>query len=142
MSAVWLQARKQGSNAVLFTVWGLLQGAKRDKRMMEILLGAALAGNALMMIAFWVMMKEMRRDLIAMTQKVDSGLDDIVVDIPSLDTIKEEIFDVMGSMQQPSWLDHLGGALGQAILMKSQRAMQQAVPSLEGMVHNDTPPSP
>jgi 3-deoxy-D-manno-octulosonic acid (KDO) 8-phosphate synthase len=110
--------------------------------MMEILLGAALAGNALMMIAFWVMMKEMRRDLIAMTQKVDSGLDDIVVDIPSLDTIKEEIFDVMGSMQQPSWLDHLGGALGQAILMKSQRAMQQAVPSLEGMIHNDTPPSP
>ena len=110
--------------------------------MTEILLGAALAGNALMMAAFWLMMKEMRRDLIAMSKKVDSGLDDIVVDIPSLDTIKEEIFDVMGSMQQPSWLDHLGGALGQAILIKSQRAAAEAVPSLGHMLHNDEPPSP
>ena len=109
--------------------------------MIETILGAALAGNMLMMMAFWLMMKEMRRDLVTMSQKVDAGLDDIVVDIPSLDTIKEEIFDVMGSMQQPSWLDHLGGALGQAILIKSQRAAAEAVPSLGHMLHNDEPPS-
>ena len=110
--------------------------------MIEILLGAALAGNALMMMAFWLMIKEMRRDLVIMSEKVDAGLDDIVIDIPSLDTIKEEIFDVMGSMQQPSWLDHLGGALGQAILIKSQRAAVEAVPALGSVLHNDEPPSP
>ena len=110
--------------------------------MNETILGAALAGNMLMMVAFWLMLKEMKRDLVTMTKKVDEGLDDIEIDIPGLDTIKEEIFDVMGSMQQPSWRDQLGGALGQAILIKSQRAAAEAVPSLAGMIHNDEPPSP
>ena len=110
--------------------------------MMETILGAALASNMLMMMAFWLMMKEMRRDLVTMSKKVDAGLDDIEIDIPNLDTIKEEIFEVMGSMSQPSWLDHVGGAIGQMIQMKTMRAMDAMPASLKGIVHNDEPPSP
>ena len=112
--------------------------------MIETILGAALAGNMLMMMAFWLMMKEMRRDLVTMSQKVDAGLDDIVVDIPSLDTIKDEIFEMMGSMQQPNWLDHVGGAIGQMIQMKTMRAMKESeiIPTaLQDTLHNDAPDS-
>jgi len=108
--------------------------------MIDILLGAALAGNMLMMMAFWLMLKDMKRDLVAMTNKVDEGLDDIEVDIPGLEEIKEEIFGIMGSMSQPTWLDHLGGAFSGMIHAKSQRIMQEAIP--EGLLHNDEPPSP
>jgi hypothetical protein len=110
--------------------------------MMETILGAALAGNMLMMMAFWLMIKELRHDMVKIADKVDVGLDDIEIDIPNLETIKEEIFEVMGSMQQPSWLDHLGGALGQAIQMKTMRAMDAMPPSLKGIVHNDDAPLP
>jgi len=107
--------------------------------MIDILLGAALAGNMLMMMAFWLMIKEMRRDLIAMSSKVDKGLDNIEVEIPELDTIKDEIFEMMGSMSQPNWLDHVGGALGQLIHAKTMRSMQQSDLIPEDMLHNDAP---
>jgi len=114
--------------------------------MIDILLGAALAGNMLMMMAFWLMIKEMRRDLKLISSKVDDGLDNIEIDIPELDTIKDEIFEMMGSMQQPNWLDHVGGAIGQMIQMKTMRAMKESeiIPPVlqDTILHNDAPSSP
>jgi len=119
---------------------GVVTGSLGGAPMNEIILGATLAGNMLMMMAFWLMIKEMRRDLISMSKKVDAGLDNIEVEIPELDTIKEEIFEMMGSMQQPNWLDHVGGAIGQMIQAKTMRAMQGSELIPEDMIHNDSPP--
>jgi len=64
--------------------------------MNEIILGATLAGNMIMMIAFWMMIKDMRRDLFGLGRKVDEGIENIEIDIPDLDDLRQEIVDVLG----------------------------------------------
>jgi len=110
--------------------------------MNEILLGAALAGNMLMMMAFWLMMKEMRRDLVKIIKRVDEGIDNIEIDIPDIDDLRQEILDVMGSMRTPGAADHIFGAIGQMIQAKTMRAMQESSLIPEDMLHIDEPPSP
>jgi len=110
------------------------------------LLGAALAGNALMMMAFWLMMKELKRDLFAMGEKIDQGIENIEVDIPDLDDLRQDIVEVLGTMHTPTFVDHLGGmvaAWGQQKLMKSMGDMIPGADMLgEDILHNDEPPSP
>jgi len=123
-------------------VWGLLQGAKRDERMNEIMLGATLMGNMGMMVAYWMMIKEMRRDLLKIIQKVDEGIDNIEIDIPDIDDLKQEIVEIMGSMRTPGAADHIFGAIAQMIQAKTMRGIQQSELIPEEMLHNDEPTSP
>jgi len=114
--------------------------------MIDMLLGAALAANALMMIAFWMMIKEMRRDLFNMGDKIDQGIENIEVDIPDLDDLRQDIVDVLGSMNTPTFADHLGGMLAQWGQAKLMKQMQDIVPGADMLdqeiIHNDEPPSP
>jgi len=113
--------------------------------MNETLLGATLAGNMLMMIAFWMAMKEMKRDLIGMGKQIDQGIENIEVEIPDLDDLRQDIVDVLGSMHTPTFADHLGGMLAQWGHSKIAKTMQQdsiGQDMLDDVVHNDGPPSP
>ena len=113
--------------------------------MNETLLGATLAGNMLMMIAFWMAMKEMKRDLIGMGKQIDQGIENIEVEIPDLDDLRSDIMEVMGSMHTPTFVDHVGGMLAQWGHAKANQMMQQAesgAEMLDDVVHNDEPPSP
>jgi len=124
---------------------GVATGSSEGVPMIEAILGAALAGNMLMIIAFWVMMKEMRRDLFAMGNKIDHGIENIQVEVPDLDDLRRDIMDVMGSMHTPTFADHLGGMMaqwGQAKLMKSMGEMAPANEMIDQeILHNDQPPS-
>jgi hypothetical protein len=113
--------------------------------MIEAILGAALAGNMLMIIAFWVMMKEMRRDLFSMGSKIDEGIENIEVEIPDLDDLRQDILEVMGSMRMPTAGDHVMGMLarwGDAKIAKTMKDMVPGTDRLGDVVHNDGPPSP
>lgn len=100
------------------------------------LLGAILAGNTLMMVAYWVMLKEMRRDLGRIMDKVNEGIDNIEVDIPDLDLLKGEIVELMGEMHVPSWLDHGMGMVGQIMQARSSIRGMQIEASPEESIHN------
>jgi len=121
---------------------GVATGSLGGVPMNEIILGATLSGNMLMMMAFWLMIKEMKRDLLKIIQKVDEGIDNIEIDIPDIDELKQEIIDIMGSMRTPGAADHIFGAIGQMIQAKTMRAMQASDLIPEEMVHIDEPASP
>jgi len=110
--------------------------------MNEIILGATLMGNMGMMFAYWMMIKEMRRDLLRIIEKVDEGIDNIEIDIPDIDDLKQEIVEILGSMRTPGAADHIFGAIGQMIQAKTMRAMQESSLIPEDMLHIDEPPSP
>jgi hypothetical protein len=113
--------------------------------MNETILGATLAGNMIMIILFWVMVKEMRRDLFGISNKVDEGIGNIEVEIPDLEELRQEIIDVLGSMHTPTFVDHIGGMVSAWGQQKLMRSMQDIIPGAEMLgeeiVHNDEPPS-
>ena len=101
------------------------------------ILGAVLMGNMMMMFALWTMIKDMRKEQGYMNNLIAKGNGNIEIDIPDLDDLKQELFDVMANMRTPSFVDHLGGMVSQFAQQKMMRAMQQE----HGMLDNDMPPS-
>lgn len=94
-------------------------------------------GNMMMMFALWTMIKDMRKEQFLIKNEIAKEMETIEIDIPDLDDLKQELFDVMANMRTPSFVDHLGGMVSQFAQQKMMRAMQQE----HGMLDNDMPPS-
>lgn len=66
---------------------------------------------------------------------IEDGIDNVEVEIPSLDSLKDELADtilgVMGQMHTPTFMDHIGGAIGGLIHARTARMMENLHPSLE-----------
>jgi len=105
--------------------------------MQETLLGATLMGNMVIMFALWTMIKDMRKEQFMIKSEIAKEMETIEIDIPDLDDLKQELFDVMANMRTPSFVDHLGGMVSQFAQQKMMRAMQQE----HAMIDNDMAPS-
>jgi len=105
--------------------------------MIDMILGAVLMGNMMMMFALWTMIKDMRKEQFMIKSEIAKEMETIEIDIPDLDDLKQELFDVMANMRTPSFVDHLGGMVSQFAQQKMMRAMQQD----HAILDNDMPPS-
>jgi hypothetical protein len=105
--------------------------------MQETLLGAVLMGNMVIMFALWTMIKDMRKEQFMIKDAISKEMDSIEVDIPDLEDLKHELFEVMSNMRTPSFVDHLGGMVSQFAQQKLMRQMHID----QQMLDNDVPSS-
>ena len=94
-------------------------------------------GNMVLMFALWTMIKDMRKEQFMIKESISKEMSTIEVDIPDLDDLKQELFDVMSNMRTPSFVDHLGGMVSQFAQQKLMRQMHID----QQMIDNDTPSS-
>ena len=109
-------------------VWGRHEGIE----MIETILGALIAANFLAMWHIYISLKKLEN-------KISEGIDDINVEIPAIDSIKDEIvdtiIDALSQIRQPTFLDHIGGAVGnilqaRAAKMMNNLALEQENPNM------------
>jgi len=104
--------------------------------MNETLLGATLAGNMMLMFMLWLSNRETKNEILLFKEKIDNSMANIEVELPDIDELREEILSVMGSMNTPSIVDHLGGVFAQIAHAKLARNMQ-AIPEELQQFDND-----
>lgn len=68
----------------------------------------------------------------AIEKAIVDGIDNVEVDIPSLDNLRDEISEtiaqILGQMHTPTFMDHIGGAIGGLIQARTARMVQDMVP--------------
>lgn len=132
--------RLEGRVFAVGAPWGSIgttETTKEGKKMQETILGAVLMGNMVLMFALWTMIKDMRKEQFMIKESISKEMSTIEVDIPDLDDLKQELFDVMSNMRTPSFVDHLGGMVSQFAQQKLMRQMHID----QQMIDNDTPSS-
>jgi len=64
----------------------------------------------------------------AIEKAIKDGIDNVEIEIPSLDELREDISEslhaVLSQMHTPTFLDHIGGAIGGLIQAKAARTIQ------------------
>lgn len=104
--------------------------------MFEVLLGSVLGLNLLLMATLWLKNAELTKIVEGLANKVGNELQNIEIEVPSLDILREEIFAILGNMHTPTFMDHIGGAVANLMQARAHKAMQELAPSLE-MLNND-----
>lgn len=96
--------------------------------MIEMILGTLIALNFGIMFHIYSALRTLQN-------KIEKGIDDVEIDIPSLDEIKNEIIDAlidaMSNLQTPTFLDHIGGAAASILHARAQKMMATMNPVLE-----------
>ena len=68
----------------------------------------------------------------AIEKAIIDGIDNVEVEIPNLDNIRDEIADTIANylsqMHTPTFMDHIGGAIGGLIQARTARMVQDMVP--------------
>ena len=68
----------------------------------------------------------------AIEKAIADGIDNVEIEIPSIDNLKDEIAqtiaDYLGQMHTPTFMDHIGGAIGGLIQARTAKMVHQMVP--------------
>ncbi len=68
----------------------------------------------------------------AIEKAISDGIDNVEIEIPSLDNLRDEISETIASilsqMHTPTFMDHIGGAIGGLIQARTAKMVQQMVP--------------
>jgi len=111
----------------VWAVWGNHEGIVRGY-MIDVILGFIVSMNILALGHLYFKIN-------AIAKTIENGIENVEVEIPSLDTLKDELADtvlsVMGQMHTPTFIDHIGGAIGGLIHARTARMMEGMQPSLE-----------
>ena len=92
--------------------------------MLEVFLGATLAANFGVMFGLWNKLSELKKEINAIAQ--DINLDNIEVELPDIEDIKNDLLETLTNMRTPSFIDHIGGAVGAIMQAKAMKTMQDA----------------
>ena len=101
--------------------------------MLEVILGSVLGLNMMILAAFWLKIQ----DLIQAVEKESKKYDDIEISIPDIEDLKEDLLGIFHNMSPPSFMDHIGGAVGAILQAKAMKTMQEMAPEV-GLINNDS----
>ena len=101
--------------------------------MLEVILGSILGLNIMILAAFWVKLQ----DLIQLVESEARRYDDIEVKVPDIDDLKEDLLGIFHNMSPPSFMDHIGGAVGAILQAKAMKTMHEMAPDV-GLINNDS----
>jgi hypothetical protein len=111
----------------VWAVWGNHEGTVRDD-MIDIILGFIVSMNILALGHLYFKVN-------GIAKTIEEGIENVEVEIPSLDSLKDELAEtvlgVLGQMHTPTFMDHIGGAIGGLIHARTARMMEGMQPSLE-----------
>lgn len=92
--------------------------------MLEVFLGATLAANFGLMFGLWNKLTELKSEIARISN--DINLDNIEIELPDVEDIKNELLETLTNMRTPSFIDHIGGAVGAIMQAKAMKTMQDA----------------
>jgi len=90
--------------------------------------GAVLALNVIAWGAVWLKLKEQNTIIVRLSKEIM----ETELEIPGIESIKEDILDTIQEMRPPNFLDHVGGAISNMLAFKMQKEMAGI-----GMLAND-----
>jgi len=68
----------------------------------------------------------------AIEKAIQDGIENVEIEIPSIDNLRDEISETIASilsqMHTPTFLDHIGGAIGGLIQARTAKMVQDMVP--------------
>ncbi len=106
--------------------------------MLEVLLGATLAANFGLMFGLWNKLSELKKEIHSIAEEIN--LDNIEIELPDIEDIKNDLLETLTNMRTPSFIDHIGGAVGAIMQAKAMKTMQDANLLQQDEVYE--PPSP
>ncbi len=106
--------------------------------MLEVLLGATLAANFGLMFGLWNKLSELKKEIHSIAEEIN--LDNIEIELPDIEDIKNDLLETLTNMRTPSFIDHIGGAVGAIMQAKAMKTMQDANLLQHDEVYE--PPSP
>jgi hypothetical protein len=119
-----LQTGKTRSLSNVRAVWGHYESNKRVN-MIDVILGIIISLNALALFHLYFKTN-------AIENAIKEGIDNVEMEIPGLDSLKDEITDtiiqILNGMHTPTFMDHIGGAIGGLIQARTARMVQDMVP--------------
>lgn len=92
--------------------------------MLEVLLGSVLAANFGLMFGLWNRLNTLRDEIKEIAGNLD--LNNIEIELPDVEQIKTDLIETFASMRTPSFVDHIGGAIGAIMQAKAMKTMQDA----------------
>ena len=108
-------------------MWGYYEGTETDI-MIDVILGFIVSLNILALGHLYFKVN-------AISDAIEKGIENVEVEIPALDEIKDELTDaimgVISQMHTPTFMDHIGGAIGGLIHARTARMMDSMGPALE-----------
>ena len=89
--------------------------------MIDMVIGGVLAFN--FVILFWntQRLNELTRKIESNSKELLEKTESIEVEIPGIEVLRDEIFNIMGNMRTPTAMDHLIGGFSQIMMMKAQK---------------------
>ena len=105
-------------------MWGHYEGIEGAK-MIDVILGFVVSLNIIVISHLYFKTN-------AIEKAISDGIDNVEVEIPSLDNLRDEIAETianyLGQMHTPTFMDHIGGAIGGLIQARTAKMVQQMVP--------------
>ena len=105
-------------------LWGHHEGCEGEK-MIDVILGFVISLNIIVISHLYFKTN-------AIEKAIADGIDNVEIEIPSIDSLKDEltetIMGILGQMHTPTFMDHIGGAIGGLIQARTARMVQDMVP--------------
>lgn len=93
--------------------------------MIDVILGIVISLNVIALMHLYFKTNAIEKAII-------EGIDNVEVDIPGIDNLRDEISEtiasILGQMHTPTFMDHIGGAIGGLIQARTARMVQDMVP--------------
>ena len=130
MQGLWSRTAVQDHHNDLWRLWGLITGQKRCLGMFEVLIGVLLGMLCVANVALWFKLSSCYD---ALTQIIARSKD-IEIDMPNLDSIRDEINDTLtdfvNNLHVPNAGDHLISAAANGLNMFFHRKFGHNIPVL------------
>lgn len=95
--------------------------------MIDVILGIIVSLNILAMAHLYFKMTKLEH-------AVAQGIDDVQIDIPAIDELKNDLSDtivsMLANMHTPTFMDHIGGAIGGLIQARTAKMMTDMHPQI------------
>lgn len=90
--------------------------------MIDVILGIIISLNVVALMHLYLKTNAIEKAII-------DGIDNVEIEIPSLDNLRDEIAEtiaqILGQMHTPTFMDHIGGAIGGLIQARTAKMVQQ-----------------
>lgn len=100
-------------------LWGHYEGIEGAK-MIDVILGFIVSLNIIVITHLYFKTN-------AIEKAISDGIDNVEIEIPGLDSIKDEmehtIVSLLQGMHTPTFMDHIGGAIGTMIQARTAKMM-------------------
>lgn len=123
---MWIQTGQTCLISNVRAVWGYYEGIEGGK-MIDVILGIIVSLNILAMGHLYFKMSKLEN-------AIAQGIDDVQVDIPAIDELKNDLSDtivsMLANMHTPTFMDHIGGAIGGLIQARTAKMMTDMHPQI------------